>query len=384
MQTWIDELTEVNKHLQQQVLELKQKEADLEKSVAVLRSILESTANGIMAVSLMGEIVSFNQQFLDMWQIPNSLTLTKNISQCQAFVKNQLKEPQLFHDLMWEVKCDLKSDRYDILELQDGRVFAQYSRPQKLDDKIIGRVWSIWDISEQHQALERSKQISESKVQFVSTLSHQLRTPLNIVSFSNSLLKRHINEWTGEKTRPLLDRIQASVLQMCKMLDDILFFTKVEAAKLKIEAKPLNLVQFCNELVAQIHSCSSQNKINFVSQGNCFTAFIDKKLLEPMLQNLLDNAIKYSPSGSVVDLKLLCEPEKVIFQVIDKGIGIPVVDQQRLFEPFYRGSNIPHLPGTGLGLSIVKTLVDLHGGHIDMKSEVGVGTTYTIILPSVK
>ncbi|MCC5639714.1 HAMP domain-containing histidine kinase [Nostoc sp. CHAB 5844] len=384
MQTWIEELKEVNKNLQQEVVELKQKEADLEKSVALLRSIQESAANGMIAVSLEGDIISFNQQFVDMWQLPNSLAISRKSFQCQVFFENQLKQPQLFRDSMWEVKCDLHSDRYDILELKDGRVFAQYSRPQWLDEKIIGRVWSIWDISELSQALEQSKQLSELRAQFVSMLSHQLRTPLNVISFSNSVLKRHINSWTGEKTRPLLERIQTAVEQLSKMLDDILFFAKAEAAKLHFEAKPLNLVRFCHEIVAQIHTCSSQNRINFVSQDSCVTAFIDKKLLEPILKNLLDNAIKYSPSDAVVDLKLSSEQETVIFQVIDRGIGIPIGDQQRLFEPFYRGSNIASLPGTGLGLSIVKTLVDLHGGHIDMKSEVGVGTTFTIMLPSVK
>ncbi|MBU7582862.1 MAG: HAMP domain-containing histidine kinase [Nostoc sp. TH1S01] len=386
MHTSIEELKEVNKHLQQEILELKQQQKSLEKSVTLLRSILESTAHGVIAVSLDEDIVSFNQEFIDMWQIPSSLTISRNSWQCQAFFENQLKEPQLFRDAMWEMKCDLKSDRYDILELKDGRVFAQYSRPQKLEHKIIGRVWSVWDISELSQALEESKQLSELRSQFLSMLSHQLRTPLNVVSFSNSLLQRHINEWTSEKTRPLLDRIQTAVEQLSKMLDDILLFAKAEAAKLHFDAKPLNLVQFCHEIVAQIHTCNSQNRVNFVSQGCCFTSFIDKKLLEPMLKNLLDNAIKYSPSGAVVDLKLLCEPEKVIFQVTDRGIGIPVADQQRLFEPFYRGSNIANLPiqGTGLGLSIVKTLVDLHGGHIDVKSKVGVGTTFTIMLPSIK
>ncbi|ALF55757.1 hypothetical protein ACX27_27535 [Nostoc piscinale CENA21] len=285
---------------------------------------------------------------------------------------------------MWEMRCDFTGDRYDILELKDGRVFAQYSKPQRLEEKIIGRVWSIWDISELSQTVEKSQQLGELRSQFLSMVSHQLRTPLNVVSFSNSLLKKHIHEWTSEKTLPLLERIQTAVEQLSRMLDDILLFAKAEAAKLNIEAKPLNLVQFCHEIVAQIHTCNNQNKVNFDSQGSCCTTSIDRKLLAPILKNLLDNAIKYSPSGAVVDLQLFCEPEKVIFQVADRGIGIPVADQQRLFEPFYRGSNIAHLPGTGLGLSIVKTLVDLHGGHIDMKSEVGVGTTFTVIFPSMK
>ncbi|WP_242054441.1 HAMP domain-containing sensor histidine kinase [Nostoc sp. FACHB-190] len=384
MHNLIAELQEINKHLQQEVLTLKQKTSSLEKSATLLRYILESTVHGVIAVSLEADIVSVNQQFIEMWQVPNSLTISRDSVQWRAFLENQLKQPQLLRDSMWEMRCDFTGDRYDILELKDGRIFAQYSQPQRLEEKIIGRVWSIWDISELSQAVEKSQQLGELRSQFLSMVSHQLRTPLNIVSFSNSLLKKHIHVWTTEKTLPLLGRIQTAVEQLSKMLDDILLFAKAETAKLHIEAQPLNLVQFCHEIVTQFHTCYSQNKINFDSQGSCCTTFIDRKLLAPILKNLLDNAIKYSPSGAVVDLKLFCEPEKVIFQVVDRGIGIPIAEQQRLFEPFYRGSNIAHLPGTGLGLSIVKTLVDLHGGHIDVKSEVGVGTAFTVIFPSMK
>ncbi|MBE9202001.1 PAS domain-containing sensor histidine kinase [Nodularia sp. LEGE 06071] len=408
---------------------------------------------------------------------------------------------------MREVSSQSDLDSYDILELKDGRIFAQYSQPQWLEGKIIGRVWSIWDVtpfqpteelpqlneaswctlakttnasifliqgwdlsymnraaevltgytkddlltgfdarqlfknqkrkqvhnkdleyqeikilekngterwlacavakldeqetpvemitgiditeykqaeSDLNQTLEKTKQLSELKAHFMSMVCHQFRTPLNVVSFSNSLLKRQIHESQEEKTRPLLDHIQSGVEQLTKMLDDILFFAKAEAAKVNYDAKPLNLVEFCHDLIAQIQTNSSENRINFVRQGSYITACMDQKLLEPIISNLLDNAMKYSPIGSVIDFKLFCECGKVVFQVTDRGVGIPVADRQRLFEPFYRGSNIHHLPGTGLGLSIVKTLVDLHSGHIAVESEVGVSTTFTIMLPAVK
>jgi signal transduction histidine kinase len=83
-------------------------------------------------------------------------------------------------------------------------------------------------------------------------------------------------------------------------------------------------------------------------------------------------------------LKLSCKNEKVIFQVKDRGIGISIADQQRIFEPFYRGTNIDSIPGTGLGLSILKTLVDLHHGQVFVESQVGVGTTFTVMLPLIK
>jgi signal transduction histidine kinase len=100
-----------------------------------------------------------------------------------------------------------------------------------------------------------------------------------------------------------------------------------------------------------------------------------------MLRNLLSNAIKYSPQGSQVRLQLVFEQNNVIFHLSDQGIGIPSADQAKLFNAFFRGSNIGLTPGVGLGLVIVKECVDLHGGNIVVDSEVGVGTTFTVTLP---
>ncbi|AVH70661.1 scytonemin biosynthesis sensor histidine kinase [Nostoc sp. 'Lobaria pulmonaria (5183) cyanobiont'] len=515
LQKWTGELRNAKDNLQQEFSQLKAREVELETSISLLRSTLESTAIGVVAVNFEGDILSFNQKFVEMWQIPESLILSKKCPRCKAFFENQLKDPQTFSRMIWEVSSQSDFESYDILELKDGRVFAHYSKPQWLEGKIIGRVWSIWEITESkrteealrlnaarfrtlaettdastfliqgtrlcyinpavekltgytkeelltdfglhrlikskkrrqvgnqgeagdfeyqemniltkngterwlacavamldgvldfggkpveliagiditdykyaelglNQALEQAKQLSELRARFLSMVCHQFRTPLNIISFSNSLLKEEVDKHTQKKIQPLLDHIQKATEQLSQMLDDILFFSKAESAKINFEPKPLELVQFCNDLVAQMQMCVSPIQINFVSQDKSLTACIDEKLLEPILNNLLDNAIKYSPSEIAIELKLYCQNEKVIFQVQDMGIGIPLADQQRIFEPFYRGSNIDHIPGTGLGLSILKTLVDLHHGQVSVESQLDVGTTFTVMLPLIK
>ena len=239
--------------------------------------------------------------------------------------------------------------------------------------------------SEVRQALEQAKRLSELRERFVSMLCHQFRTPLNVVSFSADLLKRHIHQWTEEKNRSYLDLIQVAVQQISELLDEILLYGQAESARLECEPRPLNLEMFCRDILAQVQIASGDQKgISFVSQGNCSTAYLDPKLLQHILTNLLSNAIKYSPNGGAVTFRLSCQREQAIFQIKDSGIGIPVVDQQQIFEPFYRGSNVDSIPGTGLGLSIVKTLVDLHGGEIAVESVVGVGTTFTVNLPSTR
>ncbi|HYW21674.1 MAG TPA: PAS domain-containing sensor histidine kinase [Nodularia sp. (in: cyanobacteria)] len=515
VQTWMDELRNAKNYFQQEFSQLSTKEAELGISLSIFNSTLESTAVGIVAVNFEGDILSLNQKFIDMWQIPESLILSQKSPRCKAFFESKVKDPEAFCHLIWEVSSQCDFESYYILELKDGRTFAHYSKPHYMADKIVGRVWSIWDITESqkteealrlnetrfetlaeiteanifliqdtqlcyinpavekftgykkeellnnfdlrqlirsresrqvrnqntvakleyqemnlltkdgterwlacavakldgmldfrgkpvemitgiditdyknvesdlNQALEQAKQLSELRARFLAMVCHQFRTPLNIVSFSNSLLKQQVDKHTKQKIQPLLEHIEKAIEQISQMLDDTLFFAKAETAKISFDPQPLDLVQLCNNLVAQMHMSISQRPINFISQFDSLTACVDPKLLEPILKNLLENAIKYSPADMMVDLTLACKNGQLIFQVKDQGIGIPQRDQQSLFEPFYRGSNVDNIRGTGLGLSIIKTLVDLNGGQVAVESEVGVGTTFTVMLPLIK
>jgi two-component system, OmpR family, phosphate regulon sensor histidine kinase PhoR len=226
------------------------------------------------------------------------------------------------------------------------------------------------------------RHLGELRSKLMAIICHKFRIPLNVVSFSSSLLKRNLDAWTGEKIRSLLDGMQISVAQIDKLLEYILFYEEAELEKLKFVPKPLDLLPFCHQLVAQIQMSSSQNPINFVHQGQCVIFHIAPEVLEQILTKLLDNAMKYSPSYGAINLKLFCEPKQIIFQVQDTGIGIPPKEQRQVFEPLYRGSNVKHIPGSGLGLSMVKTLVDLYGGQIAVASELDVGTNVTLMLPT--
>ncbi|MBW4668936.1 MAG: PAS domain S-box protein [Cyanomargarita calcarea GSE-NOS-MK-12-04C] len=496
--------------------ELQQTESELEASVALLRSTLECTSNGILAVNFEGEILCYNQRFLDMWRLPKEVKLSRKCHRAKVFFESQVKQPQVFLEAVWEMPSQSDRESYDILELKDGRIFAHYSEPQRLNNKIIGRVWSIWDITEsrkteealrlnearfrtlaetteasifliqgknlcyanpaaeiltgytrrellsnfnldqlikykrrrqvhkqeggsfcQYQemlivtkngteswlactvgildqgqdftgnepvelitaiditdykraesevrhALDQAKRLSELRERFVSMLCHQFRTPLNVVSFSADLLRRNSRQWTEEKNRSYLDLIQDAVKQISQLLDDILLFGKAEAEKLECQPRELDLARFCFDIVAQMQFLTDNQKIiYFDNQASCISARVDPKLLQHILTNLLSNAVKYSPAASVVTFELTFENQDAIFKIKDKGIGIPAVDQQQIFDPFSRGSNVDHIPGTGLGLSIVKMLVDLHGGKIHVESEISIGTMFTITLPNV-
>lgn len=233
-----------------------------------------------------------------------------------------------------------------------------------------------------HQALAAEKELCKSKTRFVSMVSHEFRTPLNIISFSTSLLKRHLNQWNETKQLKYLNRLQTSVLQLSSLMDEVLIIGKVEAGKLKFDPQSLNLDSFCHNLLREI-SLSQPNcaKINFVNLLERDTILVDKDLLKLVLLNLLGNAMKYSPAESKIKFTVSCDDEQVIFQIIDRGIGIPEQDRAKIFEPFHRSNNVGDLPGHGLGLAIAKKIIELQSGQIFLAEEVDVGSTFVVKIP---
>ncbi|UKO95916.1 PAS domain-containing sensor histidine kinase [Nostoc sp. UHCC 0870] len=206
------------------------------------------------------------------------------------------------------------------------------------------------------QTLEREKEIGENRLQFISMISHELRVPLKVISFATNLLKLYSECWSHEKKQEYFNRLQKGVEMLNLLIDEVLIIGRMETGKLTCEPKPLDLLQFCHNLLAELYPNDRyQHHINFSSQGNSSLVSVDKRMLQLILTNLLENAVKYSPDGSIVSFLLSYQSEKVIFQIKDQGIGIAPTDLEKLFEPFYRGKNVGDLPGNGLGLAMQNT-----------------------------
>ena len=231
-------------------------------------------------------------------------------------------------------------------------------------------------------ALIKEQELGELKTRFVSMTSHEFRTPLTIIQSSAELLEHYRHKWTADKQVEHLQRIQTATRNMTALLTDVLLVGKAEAGKLEFNPALLNLEKFCRDMVEELQlGLSANHSLVLTVEGDGTEAYLDEKLLWHILSNLLSNAIKYSPPGSEVRLDLVCQASQANLVIRDQGIGIPPADQARLFEAFHRAGNVKDIPGTGLGLTIVKKSVDVHGGTIEVDSQPGVGTTFTIILP---
>lgn len=231
-------------------------------------------------------------------------------------------------------------------------------------------------------ALLKEKELGELKSRVITTISHEFRTPLTTIQSSTELLKGYTRNTLDEKKLKHFQRIEYCVDHMTKLLNDVVLLGEAEAGQLKFNPTQLDLEAVTQEIVNEWQlSLDSKYTFDFSIQGDRIQAILDEKLLRQILTNLLSNAVKFSPQGGLIDCNLVYQHNQAIFRIRDEGIGIPPEDRERLFESFYRGSNVGTIQGTGLGLALAKKCVDLHQGQITLNSEVGVGTTFTVILP---
>ncbi|MBI5961502.1 MAG: HAMP domain-containing histidine kinase, partial [Chloroflexi bacterium] len=230
--------------------------------------------------------------------------------------------------------------------------------------------------------LEQEMQLGELKSRYVAMAAHDLRNPLAAIQTAIDVFAKYSDRLTEDQKQSRYDRIRGSIQVMVAMLDDILTIGQVESGRLKFNPAPLELISFCQNLVAEIRQVThAPQVIDFSYQGDFVMVAMDAKLLRHILANLLSNAIKYSPDEGAIVFTVSCEHDETIFFVQDQVIGIPQADQARLFEAFHRADNVGNIPGTGLGLAIVKQSVDLHGGTITFTSTEGLGTKFTVTIP---
>ena len=231
-------------------------------------------------------------------------------------------------------------------------------------------------------ALEREKELNQLKSSFVSMVSHEFRTPLEVILSSNNILDRYFDRLTPEKRTAQLRAIRKNVRRMNDMLDDVLLLGRIEAGRMDCHSVPVDLKRFCHQVAIDMESAAGvSGRIALVANGLDSEATADETILQHILSNLLSNALKYSPPDAPIEFIVTRSGGDAEFTIRDRGLGIPAVDQPSLFTAFHRGGNVGQISGSGLGLVIVRRCVESHGGTLRFSSAEGVGTTFTVTLP---
>ena len=248
------------------------------------------------------------------------------------------------------------------------------------------------DITDRKQAevellrsLAREKELGQLKSSFISLVSHEFRTPLGIIMSSAEILQEYLERLDPADRREHLESIRKNTRRMAELMEEVLLLGQVEAGRLDLNPAPLDLEVLCRRITDEVlstthHRCPIQLSVSS-AMGEVLA---DERLLRHILTNLLSNAAKYSSDGTSVSFRLERQARDAVFEIQDRGIGIPKADHEWLCRAFHRGRNVGDRPGTGLGLVIVRRCVELHRGTLRFESEEGVGTTVMVRLPVYK
>ena len=235
------------------------------------------------------------------------------------------------------------------------------------------------------EAKEELERASKFKDQFLSTMSHELRTPLNAVLGFSDLLTEERYGPLNDRQRRYISHIHTGGKHLLRLINDILDLSKIEAGRLQlaIESVPVR-TSFAEVADAMRPLAEKKSHSLVVNTSKELSVRADAVRLRQVLMNLIGNAIKFTPEGGKIELAARQLGEVVRVEVRDSGPGIPPAEQQRIFEAFYRSNQTEKtVEGTGLGLAITKRLVELHGGHLDLESQEGLGSCFYFTLPSV-
>lgn len=341
--------------------EVKRTTASLQRQVVEFDAIFNNIADGVVILDKRSRVMLVN----------DTAARTFGVSQEAVFgqpVEQAVRHPDLQSMLERSAEDGLK---YHEINFDDGRVFnAHYAAIPN-----IGFAITIQDIS-------YLKELDRIKSDFVHTVSHDLRSPLTSVMGYAELIGR-----TGplnDHQREFMARLQASIRDITALVNDLLDLGRLEAGfDSRREVVQLeNIIGYTVNLL-EGQSRARNQTIKFEQQSGLPPLRANPLRVRQMLDNLIGNAIKYSPAGGEIRVKLRSEDGQLILEVSDNGPGIPPADQPRIFEKFFRAENVPEtLPGSGLGLAIVKTIVENHQGRVWVESTLGQGSSFFVVLPA--
>ena len=237
------------------------------------------------------------------------------------------------------------------------------------------------------ESLNKEKELSELKSRFVSTASHEFRTPLSAINFAAGSIKKYWAKMEPIMIEKKLNKIENQVQHMTNLLDDILIVGQADAGEISNKPIHINLGDFIDDIIEDVYKSYKKSHLILLidtEELKSSDIFIDKKVGRNIFINLLSNAIKFSPDANKATVELSSEKDNTIISVTDFGIGIPESELKNIFKPFTRGKNVDLIQGTGLGLSIVKEAIHSIGGELILKSKVGKGSSFIVKIPKNK
>ncbi|BAZ12406.1 PAS/PAC sensor signal transduction histidine kinase [Calothrix sp. NIES-4071] len=360
------------------------------------QELFDLAPDGYIVTDIEGKIQAANNAAAEMLNIPKHFITGKFLvnfipeSERRAFRSLLLRQHQPRRVSEWETRIQPRHSHI---------TYVSISRTTITDNKgqIQGWRWMLRDITERKQTEEQLRavqvqnlQLEEAaklKSQFIAIMSHELRTPLHaILGFAN-LLQRQVQQWSSSSSPMMLEKIINNGKQLLTLIEDMLDLSKLESNRLKLQLQKFNLIELVTSTVNELRPIAEKKnlKLNLNIEIDNNIVINDSIRVKQIIVNLLDNAIKFTDTGSInIDVKELLQ-DKLSICVCDTGIGISEEDLKYIFQAFRQinQTTIRKYNGTGLGLAIIDHLVRLMQGTISVTSTVGEGSTFCVEIPKV-
>ncbi|MBT8324829.1 MAG: GHKL domain-containing protein, partial [Winogradskyella sp.] len=232
-------------------------------------------------------------------------------------------------------------------------------------------------------ALNKEKELNELKTKFLTMVSHEFKTPLSGILTSAYLIKKYNTTEEQAKRKKHIKVISQKVDYLTMILDDFLSLENLESGTYHYKMNNFHISRVINEVVYNANMILKEGQqIIYPNNIDDLVMHQDEKILELILSNILNNAIKYSKQNSKIKLSVKQQNSETVFSIEDYGLGIPEQDIDKIFTRYFRAENVLHIQGTGIGLNLVRSHVENMGGSISIKSKENSLTTVTVILPT--
>ncbi len=422
-------LQESHTALEERVME---RTRELANSLSLTRATLESTTDGILVTDGRGTVTNFNEKFIEMWRMPREVMDLKEEQKMLEVALSQLKDPQQFLSKVKDLYADPERESFDLLEFSDGRAFERYSKPQRVGEKTVGRVWSFRDITERKRAEQergvmevqlRHAQKLEAIGQLAAGIAHEINTPTQFISDNTRFVQDAFQDVKPaiEQCHRLLEAVKQNAVteQMVREVEEAMqtadpeyLLTEVPKAvqqsldglrrvakivqAMKDFSHPGSESKTAVDLNRAIESTITVARNEWKYVSDVVTEFDPELPAVPCLPGEFNQVILnilINAAHAIADVvghgekgkgKITVSTQRmgdwVEVRINDTGTGIPEAARDKVFDPFF--TTKPVGKGTGQGLAIARSvIVDKHGGNITFETEIGKGTTFIIRLP---
>ncbi|MEM7346547.1 MAG: ATP-binding protein, partial [Chloroflexota bacterium] len=339
-------------------------------------TILINIADGLLVIDPEYKIVMANRAAEEILTFKVSEEMDRSIAEDR------------FNTPLWQFVRDI-NDQPDPTYSATTEIASLESKDQV---SIQAHAAKMWDGPNQNYTgtvivlrdITALQEVDRMKARFMAGITHELKTPLAIITLHvGSLLKyKSLDE---AKKQDMIGTIQRQTFLLERLVENILQLSRLDSGMLQLEQEPINLTNLSHQISTELEPLAREKglRLNFNYSEQGVTILGDNDQIERVVRNLVDNAIKYTPSGEITVAVSLSDDEmpQAVFSVTDTGLGLSPEQIARLFERFYRADPSHNIPGTGLGLSISQEIINLHKGEIQVESTLGEGSTFTVYLP---